>query len=122
MCVEQLLQISKRYEKLIKPGKTHFSSAHVHRDQMKNYKKILQFVLQNENMSHHCNQYTLRRAVQALQLGLVTFLVYFFCITPDLRIQKCHGLNCHLRQRKNIARIANAVQVTICLLVSTSVY
>ena len=35
VCVEQLLQISKRYEKLIKPGKAHFSSAHVHRDQMK---------------------------------------------------------------------------------------
>ena len=47
-----------------------------------------------------------------------SFPAYFSAILP--KHQTCRIFQ--IQQIKNIARIANAVQVTICLIVSTSVY
>ena len=56
-------------------------------------------------------------------------LFLFFVEIYEGEKETCYWLSCERRchvgwqcTRRNIARIANAVQVTICLLVSTSVY
>ena len=57
-----------------------------------------------------------------------TIFVGYWSICQNLNIifvgyrSICQNLNIFSNTKRNIARIANAVQVTICLLVSTSVY
>ena len=47
----------------------------------------------------------------------------FLAVEKVIAGRKAIAVSClFVRLSKNIARIANAVQVTICLLVSTSVY